>query len=165
MGVLLFGRTQDAYGTPFDPTDPDAIAAGLTSSNTVQKAIIEAKNDAINNDRYPFQAYYGGNANVGRYFELFPGLASYPDAPFVTPENSVIKQITFGCTGLSTGTVGIFKTSDLVNPIYSFSLTNEQRKTITGLNVSILAGDEVAIRVTAGSFNKPFMRTWINTAT
>lgn len=164
MSLLQFGRTQDAYGTPFDPTDPDAIAAGL-SSDTVQKAIIEAKQDAINNDRYPFQCQYGGNANTGRYLEIFSGLPSSPDAPFVFPENSALKQITFGTTGLSTTTIGIFKTTDLVTPIYSFSLVAEQRKVITGLNVNFIAGDEIAIRITAGSCNKPFMRLWVNTVT
>ena len=164
MGILLFGRTQDAYGTPFDPTDPDAIAAGL-SSDTVQKAIIEAKQDAINNDRYPFQAQYGGNANTGRYLEIFVGLPSYPGAPFVIPENSAIKQITFGTVGLSTVTVGIFKTTNLVTPVYSFSLVSESRKLITGLTIPFFASDEVAIRITAGSCNKPFMRVWVNTTT
>lgn len=164
MGILLFGRTQDAYGTPFDPTDPDAIAAGL-SSLTVQKAIIEAKQDAINNDRYPFQAQYGGNANTGRYLEIFAGLASFPDAPFVVPENSAIKQITFGTVGLSTVTVGIFKTTDLVTPVYSFSLVSESRKLIQNLTIPFFASDEIAIRITAGSCNKPFMRVWVNTTT
>lgn len=164
MAVLLFGRTQDAWGTPFDPTDPDAIAAGI-SSLTVQKAIIEAKEDAINNDRYPFEASYGGNANVGRYLEIFPALATYPDAPFIFPENSIIKAISLGAVSPSTGTLSFFKTTDLVNPIFSVSLVASSRILLTGLTYPLSALDELALRVTAGSFNKPFIRVWVNTAT
>ena len=164
MGQILFGKTQDAYGTPFDPTDPDAIAAGL-SSNTVQKAIIEAKEDAINNDRYPFEAVYGANASVGRYLEIFPGLASYPDAPFIFPEASVIKQVSLGCVATSTATIGFFKTTNLVTPVFSVSITAATRFLATGLYHSFLALDELAIQVTSGSINKPFMRIWVNTVT
>lgn len=164
MGVLLFGRTQDAWGTPFDNTDPNAILIGI-SSNTVQEAIIEVKQDAIDNDRYPFQAQYGGNANTGRYLEIFSGLASYPDAPFIFPENSRVRTVSIGRVGTSTVTFGFFRTTNLVTPVFSLSLAGQSRALFTGLTQNFFAGDELAIRVTAGSCNKPFLRVWVNTVT
>ena len=164
MGILLFGRTQDSWGTPFDPSDPYAIAAGL-SSLTVQEAIIQAKMDAMNNDRYPFQAFYGGNANVGRYLEAYSGLAMFPDAPFIFPENSTIKSISLGSVALSTVTFGFFKTSNLITPVFSISLVASSRLLLTGLSYAFNASDELVIAVTAGSINKPFMRVWVNPTT
>ena len=164
MGVLLFGRTQDAWGTPFGNTDPGAILYGV-SANTVQKAIIEVKQDAIDNDRYPFQAQYGGNANVGRYLEISPSLPSYPDAPFVFPENSRVRTVSIGTVGASTVTFGFFRTTDLVTPVFSLSLVGQSRALFTGLTQNFFAGDELVIRVTAGSCGKPFLRVWVNTVT
>lgn len=164
MGQLIFGRTQDAYGTPFDNTDPAAIAAGL-SSNTVQAAIIEAKEDAINNDRYPFQAQYGGNAGIGRYLEIFIGLPSYPNAPFIFPEASAIRQVSLGASAITTCTVGFFKTSNLITPVFSVSLVAQQRVLVTDLLVHFNPLDELVLRITSGSANKPFMRVWVNTTT
>lgn len=163
--TILFGRTQDAYDTPFNKNDPLAVAAGITNSDTVFEAILEAKTDSLNNDRYPFEAHFGGNANVGRYLEIFPALASFPDAPFVFPENSAIKTVTLGCSASATAVIGFFRTTNLVTPVFSVSLTNQTRGIFTGLNHLFNANDELAIRVTSGSLNRPFMRIWVNTVT
>lgn len=153
-----------AYSIPFNGEDPEAVSAGITADN-VFDAILEAKTDSLNNDRYPFEAQYNGNAGTGRYLEIFVGLASFPDAPFVFPENSQIKTITVGCSANTTATIGFFKTTDLVNPVFTISLTAERRKIFTGLLYSFLANDELAIKVTSGSLQRPFMRVWVNTVT
>jgi hypothetical protein len=73
MGILLFSRTQDAFGTPFQPNRTPGYG-GVPSeieSLTVQEAIEEVKQDAINNDRFILLASYNGNANSGRYLEFF----------------------------------------------------------------------------------------------
>lgn len=163
MGTLLFGRTQDAYGTPFDPTDPEAIAAGL-ESNTVQKAIIEAKNDAINNDRYPFQAVFNGNANTGRYLEIFPAVNTL-EAPFVFPEASAIRTVTMGATSVSNAVVGFFRTTNLVTPVFTLPYAGLSRVVFTNLFFPFAPLDELAIRITSGSASKPFLRVWVNTVT
>jgi hypothetical protein len=144
------------------PFEPNALLG--FSSTDVQAAIEEAKSDAFYNDRYPFIGSYNGNANAGRYLEVFPGIGS-DSAPFLFPENSQVVTVTLGNTTMSTGTIGFFKTTDLVNPVFSLSLTNQTTAIFTGLAHSFASQDQMAIRVTAGSLNKPYIRVWINTVT
>lgn len=155
-----------AQSIPFEPNRNPGFGGGpsnLTSENC-QDAIEEAKNSAFSNDRYPFVSSYGGNANVGRYLETFPSI-SMDQAPFTFPENSKIVTVVLGAVSTSTGTVGFFKTTDLVTPVFTLSLTAQTRMTFTSLAHVFNAGDELVIRVTSGSFNKPFMRVWVNTLT
>ena len=147
-----------AFSVPFDN------AANGFVAQDVQTAIEEAKGAAFENDRYPMLATYTGNANVGRYLETFPSLAMN-NAPFIFPENSKIVTVSLGSVAATTGTVGFFKLTDLVTPVASFSLTAQSRALFTLQNVPFNALEELAIRVTAGSFNKPFLHIWINTST
>jgi len=163
--MIVFGRTQRSIQTPFEPLRNPGFGGlpSTISSTDVQNAIEEAKISAFNNDRYPFIASYGGNANVGRYLELFPGLDSLA-APFIVPENSIIKTVTLGNTAISTGTVGFFKSTNLVTPVFSLSLTAQISNVFSSLSYAFNQGDKVSIRITAGSLKKPYMRVWVNTA-
>lgn len=154
-----------AYSVPFNNQDANAISAGLSSDN-VFDAIVEAKNDALNNDRYPVQASYGGNANIGRYLEIYPSLASdNANAPLIVPEASRISAYTAGCVSNSTGTLTIRNlttSTDLIDIV--FSATKEHNATglmIMGINPD----DHLGIYVKSGSLNKPFIRVWFNTIT
>ena len=114
-----------------------------------------------NPDRYAFQGQINGNAGIGKYLELFWGIDSN-EAPFIFPENSYMRTITLHTSALSTGTIGFFNTLDLVNPIFELSMTNQDNQRY---NVSyyFYAGDEICMRITAGSFQKPTLRIWIQT--
>jgi hypothetical protein len=161
----FFGRTQDAWNTPFDNTDPNAIASNIMS-NSVQNAIIEVKQAAFQNDRYPIECFASGNNNAGTYLEFFAGLLSFPDAPFVFPENSAIKTATLGSSqNNTTTTIGFFRTTNLVTPVFSLSLTNQRSAVFVDLNYTFFALDALAIRVTAGSIQRPHLRLWVNTLT
>lgn len=139
----------------------DNTSNGFISTN-VQAAIEEARAEAVANDRYAFLASYGGNANTGRYLEIYPSIGSN-DAPFDIPDSSRIITVVLGAVANSTGTVSIYKTSNLATPIASFSLTAQTRADFTGLNIALLATDELAVKVSAGSFNKPFMAIFVST--
>jgi len=108
----------------------------------------------------PLIVNYGANAGTGRYLEYYPERDSL-SAPFVVVANESIRAVSLGAEALSTGTVGIFKTTDLVTPIYSISLASEDRKLEIALSVSLNALDEICWRVTSGSIQKPFMGIYI----
>ena len=130
----------------------------------LQQAVEESLGTALANDRYSFPCNYGGNANVGRYLELFPAVDT-SIAPFIFPEDSTIITVTLG-TDNSSGafTIGFFKRSDLVTPVFTVSMPDGQRTaTFQNLNYSFLELDELAIRVTSGSRIKPYIMVWVNT--
>lgn len=155
--VVLFGRMQKARGTPFDPT-------GSITSTNVQDAIVEVLSIANSNDRYPIQAKYNGNANNGRYLEVFDGINT-SDAPFVVPENSNFVTVTMGSVNSSGAfSMGFFTPPNAATPFYTASFVNGvNRLTVTGLSIPLLALDEIGVRVVSGSRNKPFVRFWLQT--
>ena len=152
--VILFGRTQEAINTPFDNS-----TNGFTSTE-VQSAIEEAVVIAVSNDRFPIFFEYGGNANNGRYLEIFPGIDSQ-EAPFYT--NTPARVITIVCAttaGSSNADIGFFDlaVSDTV-PLYTLDYAGNKRKIDAGTPATPLftipATGELAVRVTQGSVNKP----------
>lgn len=161
--MIIFGRTQDAHQTPFDATDPAAIAANIESTD-VFNAIIEVKEDAINNDRYPVFCSYNGNANVGRRLEIWSGIAS-DQAPLILPENSKIVAYSFGATAAATGTIrirNITTNTTVLDIIFSAQISS----TAVGLLLPIQpALSRIEIFIASGSFNKPYGVFWVNTVT
>ena len=108
----------------------------------------------------PLIVSYGANANVGRYLEYYPSRDSL-SAPFVVVANENIRAVSLGAESLSTGTLGIFKTTDLVTPIHTVSLTNESRKLQLALSIPLISLDEIVWRITAGTIQKPFAGIYI----
>lgn len=155
-----------AYSVPFDNQDLDAVTAGINSDN-VFDAIIEVKSDALNNDRYPVDCFYNGHAGVNRFLEFFPNITSAVNgAPFIPPENTNIVTIVAGAVSNSTGTICIYKNGNYTTPLYTITFTNQKRVIVSGPALASLnALDEISIKVATGSFNKPFIRLWLNTVT
>lgn len=110
---------------------------------------------------YQFFGSYGANALTGRYLEIFPSLAS-DEAPFLVVRGSVLVGVSIGCVSSSTGTAGIFRTTDLVTPVFSISLTAQTSNSSTNLNVAVAALDRLAVRVTSGTIQKPFMAVYLS---
>jgi hypothetical protein len=156
MALILFGRTQIAVQTPFDNSTNGFVA------NDVQAAIEEARSLAVSNDRYPFTCSATGNSGVGKYLDVFPSLPSDTN-PFYVPETSKIVRAILTTGTSSTVTVGIFKTTNLVTPIVSFSLTAATYFRSSLLSIALAQDDGLAIRVTSGSGNKIALATWIQT--
>ena len=105
-------------------------------------------------------ASYNGNANVGRYLEIFPGIDSLT-GPYYIPTNAYIVAFTFSAIANSTGTCALFKTSNLVTPLTSLSLTASKNISTVSLNVALNAGDLICARITSGSINKPYIVWYI----
>lgn len=109
---------------------------------------------------YNFYAYYGGNANSGRYLEVYPGSDSLT-SPFLIISSQAIIALSLVASASVTATVSIYKTTDLVNPITTISLANETQKVITELFVQLSANDKIAIKVSSGSIIKPVITIYI----
>jgi hypothetical protein len=104
----------------------------------------------------PVLATYNGNAGVGRYLEIFSDQSS-DTAPFYVPTNAYIVAFELSTLATSTVTVGIFAMTDLVNPIYSITLTNGTTIFGTNLTVALAQAQQIAFRITAavGNVSKP----------
>lgn len=156
--TILFGRTQDAYDTPFDNTNELAINAGIESDN-VFDAIIEAKNDALNNDRFLLLCSYNGNANTGRYLEFFNGIDSN-NAPILLTASSKCLSIVIASTAIHTASIGFFNLNvSSVTPVYTASFVAQQRAVFIGTPTlplfSLPANALLALRITSSSVNRP----------
>jgi len=151
-------RTQNAYQTPFDNS-----MNGFDSIN-VQDAIEETLMDAINNDRYPIQASYNGNATSGRYLEIFPGESS-DIAPLYMPSTSYIVAVTIQANSNSNGSIEIYNITT-ATVVYTASYAGTSAQAFTGLYVNgLFTGNLVAFRTAGVSINKPKVRVWFNTST
>lgn len=147
--MILFGRTQDSWGTPFDPTDPNAVGF---SSLTVQEAIIEAKNEALGSaSRFNLCFAWDGSAGTSRWLEQFKGAPSN-NSPFVCAEPMRVKTLSIAVETNATSTVGLFKNGVLLT---SISLSAARIATISGLNFTLNVGDSLSARPTAGTVSKP----------
>lgn len=159
---LLFGRTQQAIQTPFEPMRNPGFGGGPSPfvSTDVQNAIEEALIQAVANDRFVVLAEYNGNANVGRYLEFFSGIDSF-DAPFFNQTITKVLAIVCATTGTdSDALIGFFdlNVSD-VTPLYTLDMNNLKRKVDLGSVetplFTIQALGQMGVRVTANSINKP----------
>lgn len=108
----------------------------------------------------PIPCSYGASANTGRYLEFWPSNPSNT-SPFLIVTNSLLVAVTTLATASTTGTIGIFKSTDLVNAIASLSLTAQSSNSNVTLSVPLNANDRIAVRVTAGSFLKPGTELYI----
>ena len=111
----------------------------------------------------PVLAAYGGNAITGRYLEIFPAIDTL-SGPFIIPTAATIVGLSIGAVANSTGTVSLYKTTDLVNPIQSISLSNSKTNVLTGLNVALNALDQIAVKVSSGTVQKPYVAIYITGA-
>ena len=169
--TILFGRTQEALDTPFEPNrnpqyDGNVGPSGI-SSKTVQDAIEEAKADALANDRFLVIGHYGGNANVGRYLEFFPNTGSDVGPIYLISANSILSVTMQTTSATATCTVGFFDLNvSSITPVYSISFAGVKRVSAVGSPLAtILAGALLACRITAGSINTPILQLTLSAST
>ena len=166
--TILFGRTQDCNGTPFEPNRVTALWPSGTdiSATNAQDAIEEAKADALANDRFLVLAHYGGNSNVGRYLEFFPNEASDTAPIFLTVATRLLSVTLQTTSASATCTVGFFDLNvSSVTPVYTISLAAQKRKSVIGLLATFSPNALLAVRVTVGSINSPTMQITFSAST
>lgn len=122
-----------------------------------------ALNTEVNaaNDRYAAICNYNGNAGVGKYLEFYPGQSS-DLSPYPIPEPSFLKTIVLTAVANSTGTISVYKSTDLVNAITTISLANSLYAKST-LALVLNTDDKLVTKVSSGSINKPAMTIFIQT--
>lgn len=154
--VILFGRTQSALQTPF-ASDPDRIN-GYTSKD-VQNAIEETLALAISNDRFVILPSYNGNANTGRYLEIWPGIDSFT-GPLSVGVAAKCLRLVLRSSASTTATLGFYD----INPVtptllYTQTITAATEKIDVGTAVSPLftipATGKLAMKIDSGAINKP----------
>lgn len=103
-------------------------------------------------DRYLWECGYNANAGVGRYMERLG--TPMDEAPFPMPEDGYVRTITLQTTASNTGTISFFLSTDLVNPVFSISLTADSFERFDIVQF-FNQDDKLVVQVTAGSFSKP----------
>lgn len=168
---IIFGRTQQAIQTPFEPNRNPQYGgnpgpSGIVSQE-VQSAIEEIKAQAFANDRFLILPNYGGNANVGRYLEFFTGQSSDVSPLFFTASANLL-TVTLQTTAASaTCNMGIFDLNvSSVTPVYTVVMNNQKRVQFTGSPLATISPNSlIAIRVTSGSINTPTMQLTLSAST
>ena len=172
MTAPLFGRTQQAIQTPFIPGRNPGFG-GLPQpfvSVETQSAIEEALSQAISNDRYLILSHYGGNANVGRYFEFYPNEGSDVLPLFLVAPSKILSVTLQTSAANATCTVGIFDLNvSSVTPLYTIVMTAQKRVQYNGTVAAPLAvvsaNALLAIRVVTGSINNPASQLTFSSST
>lgn len=151
-----------AQATPFEANrDPqyngNSGPSGITSQN-VQDAIEEAKATAPGTiSRYSALSGFDGNATVGRWLEFLTNVASNISG-HVIAEPSSIKSLSVAVQSITTCTFTVYKNGIALETL----VLSAQRKTNKiNLNHTLIALDELAIRVTSGSCSKPTFNIFI----
>ena len=139
-------------------------------STETQSAIEEALDRAISNDRFLVLPNYGGNANVGRYLEFFPGQASNVSPLFLAAPAKILNIVLQTTAANATVNVGVFDLNvSSVTPIYTIVMSAVKRVSYIGTPTSPLgataANALLALRVTSGSINAPTCQLVFSSAT
>ena len=151
--------TPVAWSVPFE-SEPDR-PNGFFSKN-VQLAIEEALSRAISNDRFLVFADYGGQANVGRYLEFFPGIDSSEAHLYLSSVSNIVAIVCSTTAVSSVAKIGFFNlhVSETI-PLYELDMNGQQTKVDLGNPISPLftmpENGELAIRVTSSSIGKPHL--------
>lgn len=156
---ILFGRTQSAFQVPF-ASEPER--SNGYSSKTTQEAIEETLALAVANDRLTLLPFYGGNAGVGRYLEIYSGI-DMSEAPFgiaVASKALFLKARTTAAN--ATCTIGFYDITPVTPTLlYTLTMTAEKSKTESGTALvpifTLPAGGQLAIKIDSGSINKPHL--------
>jgi len=109
---------------------------------------------------YSIFGQYNANASSGRYLQIYLN-EDTNSAPYIIVAPLAIVALSLGCFAASTGTVGVFKTTDLVNPIASISVSNQTANTIDNIYAILIKNDQIALRVTSGTISKPYLTVYM----
>lgn len=161
-------KMSDFSGVPITEVYPLVLAvyeANSSFTNTPKAryvAFVGTEGLESQIDRYAVLGSYGGAANVGRYLEVVPG-EDMSTAPFYFPEDSYIRTITLQFAAVATVTLGFFESTNLTTPLFTLSVTG-QDKAVFDVSQLFTATQRLAIRITAGTCQKPKCRFWIQTS-
>ena len=147
--------------TPIFTLNPDSRTVFLLQSNSTTNGVwIYQQSNSATLSSTSFLSYYGGNAGVGRVLQYVPG-EDMSTAPYLIVGDSAIVAVSIGATTSSTGTMGIFVSTDLVTPVYSIALTGQISNSALGIFISLTNGQKLLAQLTAGTILKPYLTTYL----
>jgi hypothetical protein len=114
------------------------------------------------NDRYQALCNYNGNAGSGKYLDFFPGQSS-DTSPFPIPESSYLRTLILTASANSTGTMSVYFSTDLVNPVASISLSNNKYAR-QDFALYLPQDTQLVTKILSGSINKPGALLWVQTS-
>lgn len=136
-----------------------------SSYTNTPKAILYAFADVLDInldiDRYNFTASYGGNANAGRVLEIFAGVDSV-NAPFIFPENSFLRTVTYHAAATASFTVGFYVLPNVTTPQFALDVTTSSDEKWE-ISEFFPADSQISMIISSGSVNKPTFRIWVQT--
>lgn len=153
MGKALFGTTiPDARDVPYSNTVSGLVAVQTQAAIDEIAALVSSASKA-----FTF-ASYGGNANVGRFIELFPGINT-DEAPLRVVGALKILAIVCSTTDANaTCGIGFYNDTTL---LYTLTFTAQKTVTVTGTPASpvftLPASGLLKIKVLSGSIGKPHL--------
>jgi hypothetical protein len=109
----------------------------------------------------PVLGFYGGNANNGRYLEVFPGDGT-DVAPFVIPANAIIVAVVNSTNNTNNGSIEIV--GDGTNVLYTLPMGGLDEQIVLGLAVPVAAGVKISFRVAGASMQRPRLAVYLSGA-
>lgn len=147
---------QDAASTQLINIPPKSLVEFHLVDNTTIEGYWEKSVHSMSANVAITICGYGGKANTGRYLEFVSGNASNT-GPFVVVINGFLVALSVSANAITTATVGVYKLSDLTTPIATVELSSQQTNYVLDLNVPLVKGDLLAVKVVSGSMVKPFV--------
>ena len=142
-GVVIYPV---AESVPFDNEANNFV------SDESQSAIEEARDTAPGTaSRYVITFGYDGTAYAGRWLEIRQNTSSKTN-PYIVAEPSTIKAFAISTKNTSSGTMKLYKNGSVV---FTYTMNNEEKGYDASLNISLVPGDELSMKVTTNSFSKP----------
>lgn len=134
----------------------DVRVNGLESVN-VQDAIEEVYQAAQDSSRSYTFISYGGNANSGRYLELYNSIGM-DEAPLYSPDPiEVITIVSRTTASDSTCTIGWYDIEPTTPVLLHTTTFNSDKQVVEngGTQFTLPAGGQLAAKIDSGSINKP----------
>lgn len=141
-------------------TDPDAEDIYFDDSNVsftaddVQEAIEKLENRVAVSASPGFTWGASGNVNANAW--LLNDTVPSNLAGRLSPVTGFLDQVFFACENTATASVGIYRRDGAsFTLLSSVNITAARTEIVTGLNVAIFRGDELACRLVSGSLKNP----------
>ena len=148
-------KSEHSETIPFDNT-----GSSLTSTLT-GPAIRELSAEIDDSSRSFTFASYGGNANAGRYLEIFPGIDT-SEAPLLVSNSFKVLHIVSRTTAANaTCTIGFYDIQSTPVLLYTTTFSAVKQVVETGTSsvplFTLPSSGQLAIKIDSGSISKPHL--------
>lgn len=127
------------------------------TSKTVQEAIEEAKNNSDSISRWAASCGFDGSATTGRYLEYNANVDSN-QAGLIITRSCKLRELGLVCLSNTTTTMQVLKWNGVAETLLTtISLAAARKVSITGLNIDLIALDELRVKVTSGTSSRPIL--------